>query len=158
MREEHPLLIALEADRRTLMSINYTSRIGDRVESHADAIVSDRLTDHRREIDESPDCATQIRRRTWLLYRGRTLNERENFGDDVSPLCPRLCRISPGRKIRTANGSPIPMRSRLVSPPCPPGRSSPIFPLWRAWRFRSVRTRRFRTGPRRRWSRMSTIR
>ncbi|TKB59758.1 MAG: hypothetical protein E8D48_14465 [Nitrospira sp.] len=54
MREEHPLLIALEADRWTLMSRNYTSRTGDRVESYADAIVSDRLTDHRREIDKSP--------------------------------------------------------------------------------------------------------
>ncbi|MFZ1803957.1 MAG: hypothetical protein WAU05_08535, partial [Nitrospira sp.] len=43
----------LEADRWTLMSRNYTSRTGDRVESHADAIVSDRLTDHRRSTDES---------------------------------------------------------------------------------------------------------
>jgi hypothetical protein len=53
MREEHPLLIALEADRRTLMSINHTSRTGDRAELHADAIVSDCLTDHRRSTDES---------------------------------------------------------------------------------------------------------
>ena len=45
MREEHPLLIALEAERRTRMSRNYTSRTGDRVESYADAIVSDRRAD-----------------------------------------------------------------------------------------------------------------
>ncbi len=53
MREEHPLLIALEVDSRTLMSRNHTSRTWDRAESHADAIVSDRLTDHRRSTDES---------------------------------------------------------------------------------------------------------
>ena len=53
MREEHPLLIALEADRRILMSRNYTSRTGDRAESYADAIVSDRRTDHRRSTDGS---------------------------------------------------------------------------------------------------------
>jgi hypothetical protein len=54
MREAHPLLIALEADRRILMSRNHTSRTGDRAESHAGAGVSDRRTDHRRESDESP--------------------------------------------------------------------------------------------------------
>jgi len=53
MRKEHPLLIAPEADRRTVMSINHTSRTEDRVESRADAIVSDRRIDQRREIDES---------------------------------------------------------------------------------------------------------
>jgi hypothetical protein len=52
MRAEHPLLIALEAERWTLMSMYHTSRTGDRVESHADALVSDRLAD-RRETDES---------------------------------------------------------------------------------------------------------
>ena len=51
MREEHPLLIALEADSRILMSRNHTSRTGDRAESYGDAIVSDRRTDHRREND-----------------------------------------------------------------------------------------------------------
>jgi hypothetical protein len=54
MRQAHPLLIALEADGGTFMSRNYTSRTGDRAESYADAIVSDRRTDHRRESDESP--------------------------------------------------------------------------------------------------------
>ena len=53
MRAEHPLLIALEADRWTLMSIHHTSQTGDRVESHAEPLVSDRRTDHRRETDES---------------------------------------------------------------------------------------------------------
>ena len=53
MRQEHPLLIALEADRRILMSINYTSRTGDRVESYADAMVSPRSTDQRRSTDGS---------------------------------------------------------------------------------------------------------
>ena len=54
MRQEHPLLIALEVDRWTLMSINHTSRTGDRVDSHADAIVSDCRTDQPpRETDES---------------------------------------------------------------------------------------------------------
>ena len=52
MRAEQPLLITLEAERRILMSIHHTSRTGDRVESHADALVSDRLAD-RRETDES---------------------------------------------------------------------------------------------------------
>ncbi|HEX6727295.1 MAG TPA: hypothetical protein VF078_08065 [Nitrospira sp.] len=32
---------------------NRTSRNGDRVESHTDAIVSDRRTDHRRQTDGS---------------------------------------------------------------------------------------------------------
>ena len=53
MRQEHPLLIASEADRWTLMSRNHTSRTGDRAESHADAIVSGCRTDQPRETDES---------------------------------------------------------------------------------------------------------
>ncbi|HEX6727297.1 MAG TPA: hypothetical protein VF078_08075 [Nitrospira sp.] len=34
------------------MSIHHTSRTGDRVGSHADAIVSLRRTDHRRELTD----------------------------------------------------------------------------------------------------------
>ena len=51
MREEHPLLIALEADRWTLMSINHTSQPG--IESSRTQTPSSRiaaLTNHRERL------------------------------------------------------------------------------------------------------------
>lgn len=51
MREEHPLMIALEADSWTLMPITATAEPGGRFEYNENVIVSYRLTDHRRYPD-----------------------------------------------------------------------------------------------------------
>ncbi len=51
MREEHPLLIALSGGSVDSHAKNRNSRTGGRFESHEDALVSSRRTDHRQETD-----------------------------------------------------------------------------------------------------------
>jgi hypothetical protein len=63
MREEHSLLIALEADGWTLMPRTATAE--SRAESQAGALVSDRRVDHRRRIDGS-----QIAQPTFVAAHG----------------------------------------------------------------------------------------
>ena len=69
MREEHPLLIALEADRRILMSINHTSRTGDRAEFYqtpssriAALTIDDRLMSRRLR---NPNSSTHMVALPW---------------------------------------------------------------------------------------------
>src|SRR5512139_1143133 len=96
MREEYPLLIALRGGGVDAYAKHRTSRTGGRVESYEDALVLSYRTDHRRSTDGAPRLRPKFVEETGFFICWRAMNENDSFGDDLSPLCPRLCGFHPG--------------------------------------------------------------